>query len=134
MSPHRWQPLAMRNLPITRLFIETLLQLDGFLVIDKPEGMTSHDVVQIVRRHLHTRKVGHLGTLDPMATGVLPLALGKATRLVEFLKGGRKVYEGTIRLGFSTNTYDREGEPTLGCDSASSHSGATFTTSGRNGG
>jgi len=88
-----------------------LLQLDGFLVIDKPEGMTSHDVVQIVRRRLGLRKVGHLGTLDPMATGVLPLALGKATRLVEFLKGGRKAYEGTIRLGFATNTYDREGEP-----------------------
>jgi tRNA pseudouridine55 synthase len=88
-----------------------LLQLDGFLVIDKPEGMTSHDVVQVVRRRLGLRKVGHLGTLDPMATGVLPLALGKATRLVEFLKGGRKVYEGTIRLGFSTSTYDREGEP-----------------------
>jgi tRNA pseudouridine55 synthase len=87
-----------------------LSQLDGFLVIDKPEGMTSHDVVQFVRRRLRTRKVGHLGTLDPMATGVLPLALGRATRLVEFLKGGRKVYEGTIRLGFSTNTYDREGE------------------------
>ena len=86
-------------------------QLDGFLVIDKPEGMTSHDVVQVVRRHLGLRKVGHLGTLDPMATGVLPLALGKATRLVEFLKGGRKTYEGTIRLGFATNTYDREGEP-----------------------
>ena len=88
-----------------------MLQLDGFLVIDKPEGMTSHDVVQVVRRRLGLRKVGHLGTLDPMATGVLPLALGKATRLVEFLKGGRKVYEGTIRLGFATNTYDREGEP-----------------------
>ena len=73
--------------------------------------MTSHDVVQVVRRRLGLRKVGHLGTLDPMATGVLPLALGKATRLVEFLKGGRKVYEGTIRLGFATNTYDREGEP-----------------------
>ena len=57
------------------------------------------------------RKVGHLGTLDPMATGVLPLALGQATRLVDFLKGGRKVYEGTIRLGFSTNTYDHEGLP-----------------------
>ena len=83
----------------------------GFLVIDKPEGKTSHDVVQTVRRRLGVRKVGHLGTLDPMATGVLPLALGKATRLVEFLKGGRKIYEGTIRLGFSTNTYDREGEP-----------------------
>jgi tRNA pseudouridine55 synthase len=88
-----------------------LLQLDGFLVIDKPEGMTSHDVVQVVRRRLGVRKVGHLGTLDPMATGVLPLALGKATRLVEFLKGGRKAYEGTIRLGFATNTYDRDGEP-----------------------
>ena len=87
------------------------MQLDGFLVIDKPEGMTSHDVVQVVRRRLGVRKVGHLGTLDPMATGVLPLALGKATRLVEFLKGGRKFYEGTIRLGFSTNTYDREGLP-----------------------
>ena len=86
-------------------------QLDGFLVIDKPEGKTSHDVVQAVRRRLGVRKVGHLGTLDPMATGVLPLALGKATRLVEFLKGGRKAYEGTIRLGFSTNTYDREGLP-----------------------
>jgi tRNA pseudouridine55 synthase len=91
-----------------------LLQLDGFLVIDKPEGMTSHDVVQVVRRRLGVRKVGHLGTLDPMATGVLPLALGKATRLVEFLKGGRKTYEGTIRLGFATNTYDREGAPTSG--------------------
>jgi tRNA pseudouridine55 synthase len=88
-----------------------LPQLDGFLVIDKSEGMTSHDVVQAVRRHLRAGKVGHLGTLDPMATGVLPLALGKATRLVEFLKGGRKTYEGTIRLGFSTNTYDREGQP-----------------------
>ncbi|MCI0625507.1 MAG: tRNA pseudouridine(55) synthase TruB [Acidobacteria bacterium] len=73
--------------------------------------MTSHDVVQAVRRRLKVRKVGHLGTLDPMATGVLPLALGKATRLVEFLKGGNKVYEGTIRLGFSTDTYDREGVP-----------------------
>ena len=91
--------------------LHNLSQLDGFLVIDKPEGMTSHDVVQVVRRRLGLRKVGHLGTLDPMATGVLPLALGKATRLVELLKGGRKVYEGTIRLGFSTNTYDREGEP-----------------------
>ena len=84
----------------------------GFLIIDKPEGVTSHDVVQTVRRHLRMRKVGHLGTLDPMATGVLPIALGKATRLVEFLKEGPKVYEGTIRLGFSTDTYDKEGQPT----------------------
>jgi len=94
-----------------RFPIQTLLQLDGFLVIDKAESMTSHHVVQVVRRRLGFRKVGHLGTLDPMATGVLPLALGKATRLVEFLKGGRKTYEGTIRLGFATNTYDRDGEP-----------------------
>jgi tRNA pseudouridine55 synthase len=84
----------------------------GFLVIDKPEGMTSHDVVQAIRRRLGIRKVGHLGTLDPMATGVLPLALGKATRLAQFLSGGQKIYEGTIRFGFSTNTFDREGEPT----------------------
>jgi tRNA pseudouridine55 synthase len=83
----------------------------GFLVIDKPEGPTSHDVVQIVRRQLSGRKVGHLGTLDPMATGVLPLAIGKATRLVKFLKDGVKVYEGTIRLGFSTDTYDKQGRP-----------------------
>jgi tRNA pseudouridine55 synthase len=84
----------------------------GFIVIDKPEGMTSHDVVQAVRRFLGIRKVGHLGTLDPMATGVLPLALGKATRLAQFLSGGPKIYEGIIRFGFSTNTFDREGEPT----------------------
>jgi len=90
--------------------LNSVSQLDGFLIINKPEGKTSHDVVQAVRRRLGIRKVGHLGTLDPMATGVLPLALGKATRLVEFLKGGRKVYEGTIRLGFSTTTYDREGD------------------------
>jgi len=84
----------------------------GFIVIDKPEGMTSHDVVQAIRRVLSIRKVGHLGTLDPMATGVLPLALGKATRLAQFLSGGQKIYEGTIRFGFSTNTFDREGKPT----------------------
>jgi tRNA pseudouridine55 synthase len=84
----------------------------GFLVIDKPEGITSHDVVQVVRRHLKIQKVGHLGTLDPIATGVLPIAWGKATRLIRFLKDGSKVYEGTIRLGFSTDTYDKEGQPT----------------------
>lgn len=92
--------------------MNNLYHLGGFLVIDKPEGMTSHDVVRAVRRQLRVRKAGHLGTLDPMATGVLPIAVGKATRLVEFLKGGRKVYNGSIRLGFSTDTYDREGVPT----------------------
>src|SRR4030095_10660205 len=85
--------------------------LSGFFVIDKPEGLTSHDIVQAARRHLAIRKIGHLGTLDPMATGVLPLAVGKATRLVRFLKTGARVYEGTIRLGFSTDTYDRQGRP-----------------------
>ncbi len=85
---------------------------NGFFVLDKPEGMTSHDVVQAVRRHLKLSRIGHLGTLDPLATGVLPLALGRATRLIEFLRGGEKLYEGTLRLGFSTDTYDREGRPT----------------------
>ena|SRR5438034_4769404 len=84
----------------------------GFFVIDKPEGLTSHDVVQAVRSHLKIRRVGHLGTLDPMATGVLPLALGKATRLIQFLTVGLKIYQGTIRLGFSTDTYDKEGQAT----------------------
>lgn len=86
--------------------------LDGFLVVDKTEGMTSHDVVSRMRRLLKTRAIGHLGTLDPMATGVLPLAVGKATRLIQYVPGFPKVYEGTMRLGFSTSTYDREGEPT----------------------
>ena len=84
----------------------------GFLVIDKAEGMTSHAVVQLVRRELQIRKIGHLGTLDPMATGVLPLAVGRATRLARFLMGGSKVYEGTIQLGLTTDTYDRLGQPT----------------------
>ncbi len=83
----------------------------GFLVIDKIEGLTSHDVVEEVRRLLRQRRVGHLGTLDPLATGVLPVAFGKATRLIQFLSGGHKVYQGTFHLGFSTDTYDREGQP-----------------------
>ena len=86
--------------------------LTGFLVIDKAEGMTSHAVVQLIRRQLQIKKIGHLGTLDPMATGVLPLAVGRATRLARFLMGGRKVYEGTIQLGLTTDTYDRLGQPT----------------------
>jgi tRNA pseudouridine55 synthase len=87
-------------------------EINGFFVIDKPSGLTSHDVVQAVRRHLKTRRVGHLGTLDPLATGVLPLAVGKATRLAQFLSGGLKLYEGTIHLGYSTNTFDGEGQAT----------------------
>jgi tRNA pseudouridine55 synthase len=87
-------------------------EINGFLVIDKPQGVTSHDVVQTVRCHLKIRRVGHLGTLDPLATGVLPLAVGKATRLARFTPGGLKVYQGTIRLGFSTDTFDGEGQAT----------------------
>jgi tRNA pseudouridine55 synthase len=85
---------------------------NGFFVIDKPKGLTSHDVVRAVRRHLKTRRVGHLGTLDPLATGVLPLAVGKATRLAQFLSSGSKIYEGTIYLGYSTDTFDGEGRAT----------------------
>src|SRR5947209_311904 len=73
--------------------------------------MTSHDVVARVRRIIGERSVGHLGTLDPMATGVLPLVLGRFTRLAQFYNNSEKVYEGTIRLGFATDTYDAEGEP-----------------------
>jgi len=82
------------------------------IVVDKAGGMTSHDVVNRLRRIANTRKIGHLGTLDPMATGVLPLLIGRATRLAQFLAGGEKKYEGTIHFGWSTDTYDREGKPT----------------------
>jgi tRNA pseudouridine55 synthase len=86
--------------------------MHGILIIDKPEGKTSHDIVNAIRRKFATSKVGHLGTLDPMATGVLPMAMGKATRLAQFIPSAPKIYEGEIRFGFSTNTYDREGAPT----------------------
>jgi tRNA pseudouridine55 synthase len=86
--------------------------LAGVFVVDKPAGWTSHDVVNKFRRIAQTKKVGHLGTLDPIATGVLPLLVGKATRLAQFFQRNDKVYEATIRLGFSTDTYDSEGSPT----------------------
>ncbi len=86
--------------------------MNGLIVIDKPAGMTSHDVVNRVRRITTERSVGHLGTLDPMATGVLPLVLGRWTRLAQFYTGSEKSYEGEIRLGFATDTYDAEGTPT----------------------
>jgi len=85
--------------------------MNGILVIDKPTGITSHDVVQRVRRLTGERSVGHLGTLDPMATGVLPLLLGRFTRLAQFFGEADKEYEGTIRFGVATNTYDSEGKP-----------------------
>jgi len=80
--------------------------------VDKPEGWTSHDVVNKVRRLAATRKVGHLGTLDPIATGVLPVLIGRATRLARFYTRNDKIYEGIIRFGYSTNTYDRAGAAT----------------------
>jgi tRNA pseudouridine55 synthase len=90
--------------------------IDGLLVIDKPAGLTSHDVVQRVRRWAKQRRVGHLGTLDPLATGVLPIALGEATKLSQLLTLGEKGYHGTIRLGVETATYDGEGEVTARSD------------------
>lgn len=81
----------------------------GFLVVDKPSGMTSHDVVDAARQWLGTRRVGHLGTLDPQATGVLPLAIRAATKLIPFIEGGAKGYDGTIVLGAETDTLDHEG-------------------------
>jgi tRNA pseudouridine55 synthase len=86
--------------------------VDGVLIIDKPAGMTSHDVVARVRRILDQKAVGHLGTLDPSATGVLPLVVGRFTRLAAFYTEADKRYEGTIRFGLATDTYDAEGEPT----------------------
>ncbi len=86
--------------------------MNAVLIIDKPAGLTSHDVVNRARRILHERSIGHLGTLDPMATGVLPLVTGSLTRLAQFYTASEKTYEGVIRFGFATDTYDAEGEPT----------------------
>ena len=85
--------------------------MDGVIVVDKAKGWTSHDVVGKMRRIAGTKRVGHLGTLDPMATGVLPLVIDRATRLAQFYVKNDKVYEGTIHFGQATNTYDAEGEP-----------------------
>ncbi|HTS74967.1 MAG TPA: tRNA pseudouridine(55) synthase TruB [Bryobacteraceae bacterium] len=86
--------------------------MDGVIIVDKAREWTSHDVVNKVRRLVGTRKVGHLGTLDPGATGVLPLVVGRATRLAQFYTRNDKVYEGVICFGYSTDTYDAEGRPT----------------------
>ncbi len=86
--------------------------MDGAIVIDKPEGWTSHDVVARTRRITGVKKAGHLGTLDPIATGVLPLVLGRATRLAQFYSKSDKIYECLVRFGWSTTTYDRAGEDT----------------------
>jgi tRNA pseudouridine55 synthase len=90
----------------------SVTNVEGLLLVDKPGGITSHDVVAIVRRSLGIRKVGHAGTLDPMATGLLVVGLGRATRLLRFLGDLPKTYAGTIRLGVETTTLDAEGELT----------------------
>lgn len=86
--------------------------MDGILIIDKPEGLTSHDVVARLRRILETKRIGHTGTLDPFATGVLVMLVGKATRLAQFLDKDEKEYEAVVRFGFETDTGDRAGSPT----------------------
>jgi tRNA pseudouridine55 synthase len=86
--------------------------VDGVLIVDKPAGLTSHDVVARVRRIGQEKSVGHLGTLDPMATGVLPMVLGRFTRLAQFYNSADKRYRGTIHFGLATDSFDAEGEPT----------------------
>ncbi|MGH2726349.1 MAG: tRNA pseudouridine(55) synthase TruB, partial [Actinomycetota bacterium] len=85
--------------------------MDGIVVVDKPAGMTSHDVVAVVRRRLGERRVGHAGTLDPDATGVLVLGVGRATRLLRFIEGGEKEYIADVVLGVETTTQDASGQP-----------------------
>lgn len=86
--------------------------MDGMILVHKPEGLTSHDIVKEIRKALSIKKVGHFGTLDPMATGLLLTATGKSTRLFPYFSKLDKTYTGKIRLGFATNTYDATGEPT----------------------
>jgi len=103
-------PFSIHHSPFSiqySVFIER--QMDGALVIDKPSGLTSHDVVGRVRRAVGISRIGHTGTLDPLATGVLPLLVGRATRLAPLLSGGLKRYDGLIRLGLETDTYDITG-------------------------
>lgn len=90
--------------------MESFGPMDGALLVDKPAGPTSHDVVDLIRRQFRIKKVGHAGTLDPNATGLLVLLLGRGTKLSERLMGSDKVYEGTIRLGVETDSYDADGE------------------------
>src|SRR5262249_7358987 len=98
ISGGRFRPMS----EITR----SAANLDGVIIVDKTESWTSHDVVAKVRRIADTRRVGHLGTLDPIATGVLPLVIGRATRLARFFTHNDKIYEGVVRFGWSTDTYD----------------------------
>src|SRR5712691_1960526 len=85
--------------------------VDGLLLVDKKSGLTSHDVVELFRRRSKIKKVGHTGTLDPLATGLLVLCIGKATRLQAYLMGMEKTYEGVIQFGWATDSFDAAGEP-----------------------
>ena len=105
--------MTMRRNPATRAHRRAEgPPIDGLLLVDKPAGITSHDVVDIARRALHTRRIGHAGTLDPFATGLLVLLIGNATRLLPFLNGEPKVYEATIAFGAETDTDDITGTVT----------------------
>src|SRR5260221_10667163 len=97
---------------------DSIMEPFGFLVVDKPQGMTSHDVISYVRRGIGVRRIGHAGTLDPMATGVLILCIGLATRLSEYVMSPHNRYTSTIRLGIETDTYDADGETLAVADSA----------------
>src|SRR5271169_2273752 len=97
--------------PSSNLHDSRRMPVNGVMVVDKPAGWTSHDVVARMRHLVGERSIGHLGTLDPMATGVLPLVLGRMTRLCQFYTASEKAYEGTIRLGVATDTYDCDGDP-----------------------
>src|SRR5512140_3320049 len=90
---------------------EPTQKIDGVLLVDKISGITSHDVVDKFRRRARVKKAGHTGTLDPLATGLLVLCVGKATRLQAYLMGMEKTYEGTIQFGWATDSYDATGEP-----------------------
>jgi len=94
--------------------------VDGVLIIDKPQGLTSHDVVATARRLLHESRIGHTGTLDPLATGVLALVIGRATRLVRFLTAADKTYDAAIRFGMTTDSYDITGAETSRTDAVPS--------------
>src|SRR5205085_4861377 len=96
----------------------TKLLMDGILIVDKPAGWTSHDVVARVRRILKEKRIGHTGTLDPFATGVLVLLVGRATRLAQFLAGAEKEHEATIRIGYATETGDLTGARRDGVNNA----------------
>src|SRR6202035_3705579 len=91
--------------------MEPKKQIDGVLLVDKKSGITSRDVVEVFRRRSRIKKVGHTGTLDPLATGLLVLCVGKATRLQAYLMGMEKVYEGTIQFGWATDSFDAAGTP-----------------------